>query len=90
MLKLRVDTKPATNPHLVRLADLDSRMVLHERSLDFQFFGKPKIVGVEKREIAPARDRHSPVSCCRYAFLWLPDQTQMRSELREFLGCAIR
>lgn len=80
MLSLGVDPKPAADPDFVGLADLNFRMILHESSLDRQFFGKPKIVRVEKGEIMAARDPRSAVSRCRYAPLRLLDQPQVSSE----------
>ena len=90
MLHLRVDPEPSTHPNLIGLADLNSWMPLHEPSLDLEFLRQPKIVGIEKCKIAPARDAHSPVSRCRYAFLGLANQSQTRAELGEFCVCAIR
>ena len=73
MLALRVDPNSATHPNLISLANLDLRMRLQERDLDFKLLRKPKVVGIEKRKVAPARDAHASISRGRHAPLGLLD-----------------
>ena len=89
MLDLRVHTKPSADPDLIGLADLNFRMLLHEFGLDSKFLRKPKIIGIEKREVAPARGARSPVSRCRYAFAGLPDQSQLAIKRGKCFLCVI-
>lgn len=77
MLKLRVDPAAVTNPDLLGLANLNFRMLFHERDLHLEFLRKPQIVRIEKRQITSARGCLSPVPRCRYASLRLLDQAQM-------------
>jgi len=90
MLESWIGPQPATDPNLIGLTNLNFRMLVHECGLHFELFRKPEIVGIEKREIAPARDAYSMVARRRYAPLFLLQQPQMRTEpgksLLRFVG----
>lgn len=41
-----IHLKPVANPDFLGLADLNFRMLLHKRDLDFQFLRQPKVVRI--------------------------------------------
>ncbi len=43
---LRIYPHPVANPDFLGLANLNFRVSLHERHLDFQFFGEPNVVRI--------------------------------------------
>lgn len=73
MLASWVDPHSSADPNLIGLRDLNFRMLVHECGLHSKLFRKPEIVGIEKREIAPARDACSEVARGRYALLFLAE-----------------
>jgi hypothetical protein len=46
MFDLWIHPHPVPNPDFLGLADLNFRVLFHERRLDFQFFGQPEVVRI--------------------------------------------
>ena len=53
---------------LFALANLNFRMSFHESGLNFQLFGPPKVIGIEKGDIAAARSAHAEIARSSHAF----------------------
>src|SRR6266545_2755582 len=68
VLCLRIDSDAITNPNLFALADLNFRMSFHESGLNFQLFGPPKVVGIEKGDIAAECSAHAEIARSSHAF----------------------
>jgi len=73
VLLLWIDSDPVSQPDFFSLTDLDFRMLLHERRLDFQFLRQPEIVRIQKRHVPPLRDHHTVIAPGGYTFSRLRD-----------------
>ena len=90
MSRFGIDSDTVPNPDLVGLADLHLAMPFHECDLSLQLAREPKIIGVEKSDIAPARLAYGEIPRYRNAQTSPREQSQRRTDLRQFSARFIR
>src|SRR6266542_2879797 len=90
VLCLRIDSAAITNPNFFALADLNFRMSFHESGLNFQLFGPPKVVGIEKGDIAPDRSADAEITRGSHASSGFSEQSYPRTKFCQFFLRRIR
>src|SRR5262245_24908137 len=86
---LGVHPHPATNPDLFGLADLNFRMLLHERRLDFQFSRHPKVVRIQERYILTLCTTDAVVARGRHPAPLLGDLPHIGTKMRQMFRGAV-
>jgi len=66
-----IDLDAVANPDFLSLADLHRRVLFHERGLERKFVRQPKIVRIEKRQIASTRVTNPKIARRRHAAIGL-------------------
>ena len=85
MFSFWIDSDAVAKPNFFTLTDVRARMLLHEGNLDRQLIGQPKIVRIEKCQIASARLASRRITRRRHASIRLLQNHQPRAELGELL-----
>ena len=80
MNRSRIDSDAVANPDLLRLADLKFGMLRHECGLSLELARQPDVVGIEKRDIAPARPADPQVTRRGNAFSSRAEKAQTRAD----------
>ena len=90
MSRFGIDSDTVPNPDFLGLADLHLAVLFHECDLSLQLAREPKIIGVEKPDIEPARLAHGEIPRRRNARSSPREQSQRRTDRRQLAARFIR